>query len=337
MPPYQKALDALRGVRIAPQPRYAQPESYGQDVAARNEAFDRLPRPPTAFTPSEIPDPRAQLLSLQDQRLRETMQPQFMDRPDISQLQGLLAGDIAANPLTQQAADVAGTEQANLAAYQQGFTGGTPTQTAPGMWSSEPSQSPSQQAGSVVRGMEMAKIQAPERAAQVTAQGRIGEADISGQAQRDVAKTRADQLTDMNNQLMLMLSGGRRNAVDVKGVSLPGGGSVTLQSQPSVKVAPSQWTALSNAAEAYQKARVRWFGDPTPEKVQLDSIIMGIVQSFPADDSIKAQATKYNADSTLDQYTSEQVGEAFQTKYPNVDPEDVQDLVDLMAVYRFGK
>src|SRR6267154_4697052 len=102
-------------------------------------ALDGLRKLGSGFTPSEIDDPSAQLLALQDQRRAEMADNLDNQGYSFSPTTGKLASgfstranpasyadvyhDIATNPLTAQAEQVKATEAANQAAIGQGFLG----------------------------------------------------------------------------------------------------------------------------------------------------------------------------------------------------------------------
>lgn len=195
-----------------------------QGLQRLNQGFTRT-LPGSAFTPSQIDDPAAQLYALQDQRKGELIRNIMSGGAGPAGPANLqdIQEDIARSPITQQRADVDTINKANLAAMLGGFTGGAVKQAPPApdvvgpqvpTFTSEPTLSPAQQQARAMMGMEAAKIQAPIEAERARQTGALA-----------IEQAKEKGFESRYNQLLDMLQTGQ--VAPGMRVMLPGGGGVS--------------------------------------------------------------------------------------------------------------
>lgn len=187
----------------------------------------------------------------------------------LQNLLGTYQRDIAESPIPGGIAADRAYRQAEQEAMNQGFTGGQ------------------REAAKYGRDTEQAKINAPVRAAQATADANVRAQEIQSQGQRDVADINAKSLAAQYAALQAALQGG--NADAIKGVTLPkGGGSISYQSLTQQKQPPIPPTLMRDITTARTKLQTAgpnktFLGIPygqTPEKVMYDQAVANGIAAY---------------------------------------------------------
>lgn len=299
-----------------------------EDVAPRAPLTDLTGEPGGSSVPQ---DPQTLNLKYLNAMRNETEDRAFAaqrtgDVNEYGALRGLLSRnqrDIEENPITQQGPEIDAIRNSELEAIQQGFTGGTP-QRVPGQdnaWSSvQPIQSPAQQAASVGRGMEMFKANAPLEQQQIASQGRIGEADIKGRADIDIAGKRVEQLQNNFGLIQDFLKQGQGADRKIRSIN-PTTGALTFQNEPQERpIIPSSLERdLANAR------RMNF-----PE--QVDQLEGSILNYFDPDVRIAVTAIKNDPQGKNDPW--DRLQRDLLMNSPEITPEELGQIRQALSIIR---
>lgn len=307
--PYRDALESLKKLQMG----------YTADV------------PESAFTQSEIDDPRAQAYALQTQRERELAR-NVASGGTGPQGEAALTGlrqDIAESPITLQRPIVEETEAANRDAIMKGFTGGTPQRIGQSKWTSEPAQQPAQQLASFLRAQEVAKTNAPLEQSRIEAEGGIAKQKAANEGALAVAKTRAEQMADV-------ITNARLGGGGINRISIPGVGSISMQTNTvaSQRVPPAIWNTYQKAQEAVERS-TSMLGNPgQAEVIGLRAAAKAMADNYIANDEIRQMAQGYATDPKAAGRSSLEAVRRLKTKHPEIEPGDLQDFQSLYEFYQ---
>lgn len=259
------------------------------------------------------------LLGLQEQRRSELDDPRFYDNPRVAGLKASLDTDIAANPITQQRPEVEAINRANQGALMAGFHGGA-------------GQNPAQEAAEAGRQFETAKMRVPLDVANIS-----GAADVAKQQEANKGALAVTEAKGAQAQNFLdMLNQARMSGADVKGISMPGGGSVSYQTPAAVPPGLLHDVTLTRAALEKAKGAINLFGTNNANIAAMEAAnkqaIASALSRHPAAPHIKQfvqgvlndpVAAKLSLDDIL-----QQQGET------DITPEDKQMAQELLNAFR---